>query len=183
MRAGPPGTAASELPPLWRGTLEPSLHRGLGPALHPCLQCSWCSGLPSPMPPFSELRDAGSARAARVQHFLLSQQRVACPSCGVISECEPALHLLRFILARPRSVHLCRARLCSRGSRESLGAGPAPSARERRAPHEAEPGASCRCWLGIPAPPGLGFPVLLAFPWAGCGCSSFGRHIRAPRKC
>lgn len=159
------------------GALSP---QGLGPRPSPPA-CSAPSALGSPhsCPPFSELRDTGSARAARVQHFLFSQQRVVCLSHGIISECEPALHL-HFILARPQSVHLCRTRFCSRGSREYLTAGPAPSAWERQAPHEAELGGSCRCWLSIPAPPRLVVPILLAFLRAGCGCSSFGRHIRAP---
>lgn len=38
------------------------------------------------------------------------------------------------------SLHLCRTRFCSRGSHEYLTAGPAPSAWERQAPHEAELG-------------------------------------------
>lgn len=180
----PSGTAAS-------AALEPFLHRGLGPVLHPLpavLPVLWGPLTHAPLSLSSEIlallerpESSTSSFFFFFQHFLFSQQRVVCLSHGIISECEPALHL-HFILARPQSVHLCRTRFCSRGSREYLTAGPAPSAWERQAPHEAELGGSCRCWLSIPAPPRLVVPILLAFLRAGCGCSSFGRHIRAPCK-
>ncbi|XP_024834285.1 zinc finger protein 8 isoform X2 [Bos taurus] len=72
---------------------------------------------------------------AAVQHFLFSQQRVVCLSHGIISECEPALHL-HFILARPQSVHLCRTRFCSRGSRQEAALEGQPPAREQGLPEE-----------------------------------------------
>ena len=90
----------------------------------PACSAPGAPGSPHPCPAFSELRDTGSARAASLHCCLLSQQRAACPPHRIISECEPALHLLCFILARPQSVHLFpTCCFCSPGSREYLTAG------------------------------------------------------------
>lgn len=160
--------------------LQPFPTGAWAPSFGPRLQCSGCSGVPSPCPALSELIDTASALGARLPCCLLCRQRAACPTHRIISECEPALHLLCFTLARPQSVYLFpTCCFCSPGSCEYLTAGPerqhvsAGFSEQSRRDH-------CWCWLGIPALRGLVVLILLAFPRAGHGCSSFGCHVHAP---